>query len=305
MRSIGAQTVRHLVQCLAVLVFSGAQPVGASPPTLPPILPTASSEHHPGKVIWAELVTPDVGAAEKFYAGLFHWSFRDVPSLRGTYTIAYAGDRPVGSILYRALPASGNRQPHWLTFIATADVDATLNSAIAHGGKAVAEPATYPERGRQAVMTDPQGATFAILSSSSGDPPDVLAEPGEWIWSSLHTSDAAAGATFYQTVFGYDLFDTPAPDGRAHSILSSDEYARASVNGFPESPTPRHAHWLNYIRVTDADATAALAITLGGHVIVEPHADRHGGKIAVVSDPSGAPIGIMEWSATDTKQEPK
>ena len=31
---------------------------------------------HPGKVIWADLVTPDLKQAEDFYAGLFGWSFQ-------------------------------------------------------------------------------------------------------------------------------------------------------------------------------------------------------------------------------------
>ena len=30
-----------------------------------------------------------------------------------------------------------------------------------------------------------------------------------------------------------------------------------------------------------------------------------GGKVAVVADPSGAPVGLMEWSDTDSKVEPK
>jgi predicted enzyme related to lactoylglutathione lyase len=40
-------------------------------------------------------------------------------------------------------------------------------------------------------------------------------------------------------------------------------------------------------------------------VLVEPHEDRHGGMITVIADPAGAPLGLMEWSDTDTKVEPK
>ena len=50
---------------------------------------------------------------------------------------------------------------------------------------------------------------FAVLASTSGDPPDVLAAPGEWIWSSLITSDADADAAFYQALFDYEVFDLP------------------------------------------------------------------------------------------------
>jgi hypothetical protein len=40
-------------------------------------------------------------------------------------------------------------------------------------------------------------------------------------------------------------------------------------------------------------------------MLVEPHDDRHGGKSAVVADPAGAPIGLMEWSDSESKAEPK
>jgi predicted enzyme related to lactoylglutathione lyase len=46
-------------------------------------------------------------------------------------------------------------------------------------------------------------------------------------------------------------------------------------------------------------------ITLGGRVLVQPHIDRHGGKVAVVADPSGAHLGLMEWADADGQKEPK
>jgi hypothetical protein len=40
-------------------------------------------------------------------------------------------------------------------------------------------------------------------------------------------------------------------------------------------------------------------------VLVEPRVDRHGGHIAVLADPGGAPFGVMEWTESDSKQEPQ
>ncbi len=34
---------------------------------LPALNSPPSAEHHPGKMVWADLVTPDLAAAEKFY----------------------------------------------------------------------------------------------------------------------------------------------------------------------------------------------------------------------------------------------
>jgi len=270
---------------------------------LPPISDATTVEHHPGKVIWADLVTPDLAAAERFYSGLFGWTFNTIRAGDADYAVAMLDGRPVAGLFQRAIPAGEHRQPSWLTFIAVRDVEAARRAALASGGKNVSPPKTYPGRGGQAVFTDPEGAVFAALASTSGDSPDYLAAPGEWIWSSLLTSDPARSAAFYKAVFGYELFDVPSDDDAQHVILATDDYARAGIHTLP--PGHRHAHWLNFIRVADATQASAQATALGGRILVEPYVDRHGGKVAVIADPLGAPIGVMEWTDTDSKQEPQ
>jgi predicted enzyme related to lactoylglutathione lyase len=167
------------------------------------------------------------------------------------------------------------------------------------------EPHNAPKRGREAVFADPQGAVFAVLSSENGDRPDVLASPGEWIWSSLITCNPDADAAFYQKIFGYEVFELPANPGVEHLLLASGDYARASVNSLPANRRKSHPHWLNYLRVEDADRMTAKVLALGGRVLVEPHIDRHGGKISVVADPQGATFGLLEWPDSESKEVPK
>jgi len=286
----------------AMLGIAGAAPVMAAPLQLPPLVDPASQEHHVGKVIFVELVTPDIAAAKQFYAGLFGWTFHDIQAGGTEYAEASLDGRPVAGLIHKAVPAGKPRQPAWLTFIAVGDVDAAKKAALQHGAKVLFEPHNVPVRGREAVFADPQGAVFAVLASTSGDPPDVLAAPGEWIWSSLITSDPDTDAAFYQTLFGYEVFDLPADEGAQHLMLASDNYARASVNSLPANKPNAHSHWLNFVRVTDADMMATKAVALGGRVLVAPQVDRHGGKVAVVADPLGAPFGLLEWSDTDNKE---
>jgi predicted enzyme related to lactoylglutathione lyase len=288
------------ILALASLGVMAAAPCFESPPG-----GSAGTEHHPGKVVWADLVTPDLASAETFYGGLFGWTFRQVHAGKSEYAVVHAGNRPIGGVLQRAVAPGEHRQPAWLTFIAVQDVDAARRVAMSHGAKGLSEPKTYAGRGRQAVLTDPEGAVFALLASAGGDPPDDIAEPGEWIWSALLVKDPAHSAAFYQNVFGYDVFDADSDDGSVHLVLSSDEYARASVNTLPSGSARRHPHWLNFIRVTDAAETARKAVSLGGRMLVDPHDDGPGGIWAVISDPAGAPIGLMEWSTSESKAEPK
>lgn len=272
---------------------------------LPPLNTPASTEHHVGKMVWADLVTPDLGAAERFYGGLLGWTFQTIHTGESDYAVALVDGRPIGGLFQKPIPAGQHRQSAWLTFIAVRDVDAAKRVALAHGAKVVSDARNYPSRGRQAVLSDPEGAVFAVLASSSGDAPDYLAAPGEWIWSSLLSRTPGSEAAFYQQVFSYDVFDLASDDGLEHVILSSDDYARASANAMPGDPARRHAHWLNFIRVDHTIDMVAKVQALGGRVLVEPHVDRHGGQVAVVADPAGAPFGLMEWTNSDSTAEPK
>jgi predicted enzyme related to lactoylglutathione lyase len=288
----------------AFFCVANAMPGVAAPLQLPAIVEPASQEHHVGKIVFVELVTPDLGAAKQFYAGLFGWTFRDIQGGGTKYAEAFLDGRPVAGLIHKEVPAGEHRQPVWLSFFAVGDVDAAKKVAVQNGAKVLFEPHNVPDRGQEAVFADPQGAVFVVLASNSGDPPDVLATPGEWIWSSLITSDPDADAAFYQKLFNYEVFDLPATPGVQHLLLASDDYARASVNTLSVDKPKAHPHWLNYVRVEDAVKMSAKVVKLGGRVLVEPQIDRHGGRVAVVVDPLGAPFGLLEWPDTESKEVP-
>jgi predicted enzyme related to lactoylglutathione lyase len=304
---------------MAILGDAASAATGSNPALeLPPLVTPATTEHHVGKMIWADLITPDLQTAKQFYGGLFGWTFRDLHAANlKDFTIAYNGDQPIAGLVRRDLPKDHSRRPAWLPFLAVRDVGEARQVALAQNGTLIAPPHSYPRRGEQAVLADPQGAVFAVLASSAGDPPDELAPPGAWIWSSLITHDPEAAAAFYQKLFGYQVYDlagdtvstsrsTSGSDANIqHLILASDDFARASANSIPADRPKTHPNWLNFIRVTDTTDAAKKATTLGGQVLVAPHVDRHGGRIAILADPSGAPFGVMEWSDTEPQEAAK
>jgi predicted enzyme related to lactoylglutathione lyase len=277
----------------------------AAPSRLPAINQPAGSEHHTGKVVLVELVTPDFDASKHFYSSLFGWTFRDAQAGKLQYAEAMLDGRVVGGLIHKDLPPGDQHKPAWLTFISVHDVDAAKAAAVGKGAKVLFEPHSLPGRGKEAVFADPQGAVFAVIDSSSGDPPDELASPGEWIWSSLITSDVDASAAFYQTLFNYDVFpvDDDGDGDSDHAVFASDNYARASANSTPEKQGARHSHWINFVRVDNVDATVANVNQLGGRIVVEPRDDRQGGRIAVAVDPQGAHFGLMEWSDEGKSKE--
>ncbi len=272
---------------------------------LPKLVVPAGSEHHPGKMVFAELVTPNLADAERFYGGLFGWNFREIPVQGTQYAEALDDGAPVGGLIEKQVPAGGGRHPAWLTFLSTRDVDATTSLAMQHGAKTLFSPRDVPDLGREAVLADPQGAVFAVIASSSGDPSDVLADDGAWIWSSLFTSNAIAASDFYNTLFGFQVYNaTDSMSGR-HLVLASENYARASVNSFPVDRPDYRPRWVNFVRVEDVGTATSKAVSLGGRVLVPAHDDRDGHPIAVLADPEGAVFGLLQWSGDQPQENAK
>src|ERR1700675_5117566 len=88
---------------------------------LPALNSPASAERHVGKVVWADLVTPHLAAAERFYGGLFGWTFQTIHTGDSDYAVALGDGRPVAGLLHKPIPAGEHRQSAWLTFIAVRD----------------------------------------------------------------------------------------------------------------------------------------------------------------------------------------
>jgi hypothetical protein len=72
-------------------------------------------------------------------------------------------------------------------------VERAQKTTIKLGGRVLAAPGKFPNRGEQAVFTDPDGALFGVVRSSSGDPEDFRAEPGDFLEQRIGIETASAG----------------------------------------------------------------------------------------------------------------
>jgi predicted enzyme related to lactoylglutathione lyase len=191
----------------------------AASESLPPLVQPPTRRHEVGKIVWLDLLTPDVRAEQQFYAGLFGWRFRDLQVDSSVYAIASIDGEPVAGLLQRPLPPNMQRRPAWLPFLSVGNAEAIKQQALAHGARVISDVRDYRQRGRQAILADPQGAVFAVLQSSAGDPPDALPTPGECIWGTLFARDPAEEAGFYQALFGYEVY--PLVDPPTASMVST------------------------------------------------------------------------------------
>ena len=134
-------------------------------------------------------------------------------------------------------------------------MDRAAADVIAKGGKTLIPARTLEGRGRMAVLADPDGAPFGLLKSSSGDPPDFRAEPGEWIWAVYQSADAGRAAAFYQDLGNYEVVPGD-PVGNAESFdLQAEGFARASLVEIPPGRTELRPEWIYFVRVADVAAS--------------------------------------------------
>lgn len=119
----------------------------------------AQRVNEPGALSWCELATRDADAAGKFYAKLFGWGLKTSPD----YTEFLRGETAVGG-MYVLGPEAGDVPSNWMVYFQTADCDAMAARAKAEKGEVLVGPKDIPGVGRFAVIQDPQGAAFAVIT---------------------------------------------------------------------------------------------------------------------------------------------
>jgi len=122
----------------------------------------------PGAMTWNDLLTPDAQAAAGFYGELFGWTTEEMPG-SGGYRVIRNGERSNGGIMPLDLGGMGaNTPPNWMPYFGHEDVERLVKEVDTLGGRVFNGPVQVPA-GTFAVLGDPQGAVFAVLTGEYDD----------------------------------------------------------------------------------------------------------------------------------------
>jgi hypothetical protein len=123
----------------------------------------AGLTNKPNSLSWNELSTRDMPAAKAFYTKVFPWTAHaNAMPDGGEYVEWQIDGKSVGGGMAMNPQIPPQVPPHWLVYFAVANADNTVKRAEELGAK-VMMPATDIPQGRFAVLTDPQGAAFAVI----------------------------------------------------------------------------------------------------------------------------------------------
>jgi predicted enzyme related to lactoylglutathione lyase len=125
---------------------------------------------------------------------------------------------------------------------------------------------------------------------------------GTPIWYELMSKDPLAARRFYAAVLGWHIDETPstastmdyrminAVDGLVGGVFTlTDEMCKQGA-----APC-----WMMYIGVDDVDACVSAITAAGGTVLLPAFDIPNVGRIAMLSDPQGAPFYVMRGSSDE------
>ena len=140
-------------------------------------------------------------------------------------------------------------------------------------------------------MSDVRDA--AAPSTVQDNSPDPT---GAFIWYELMTPDPEGSKAFYDTVVGWDISEA-APEYNGYRMINRKD------GGFAGGVLPLTAEmqqhgarptWLGYIHVPDVGQAIGKIEAAGGRALMPAMDIPNVGRIALVSDPQGAPFYVMK-----------
>ena len=122
-----------------------------------------------------------------------------------------------------------------------------------------------------------------------------MAEPITVWWHELNTWHPDEARDFYTRTLGWTFEKVQLPDGEDYCVARKDGRA---VGGLFRLTEPHYqgipSHWMTYMAVKDITLAERSTAFAGGE-ITRPATEVPGvGKLAVVTDASGALIGLIE-----------
>jgi len=245
-----------------------------------------------GRLLWYELLTSDMKAAEQFYKAVVGWSVAPFEGSPDPYDMWIRPDGvPMGGVM--KLPEGMNVPPHWGMYVGVPNLEEAVARIEGLGGSWMSPVIQVPTVGRMRTMKDPQGAMFSIYEPAS-PPKNPEGEPqiGDVSWHELYTTDAEAALTFYQTMFGWQPTESMDMGEMGKYHMFGRLFPIGGMMNKPKEMAQVPPSWNMYVRVDDVQAAGERVKANGGQVTNGPMEVPGGDWIVNCMDPQGAAFSL-------------
>ncbi len=157
-------------------------------------------------------------------------------------------------------------------------------------------PDDIPNVGRFAMLADPGGAPFYLLTPApqEGEPEPLDPEaPGAVSWHELYSSSGEKAAfDFYSGLFGWQtITEMPMGEMGNYRIFGDGDVQMGGMMDKP--PNVPVSAWAFYINVDGIDAAVERVKVKGGQILMDPHEVPGGSWIVQGVDPQGANFALV------------
>lgn len=246
-----------------------------------------------GAPAWVHVSTPNEASTRSFYTALLGWDISPgAPEFNG-YAMASFNDALVAGVS----PSGDDNLAAWTLFFGTDDAHATASAISEHGGTLLSPVLEIGDAGRMVVAQDPQGAMFGVWEAKLLNGFGLHGETGALSWNDLRSSDPDSARAFYSSLFGYHFtrIEMAGPDYTTFA-LSADGEPQGGIGGMM-GMEGYSSHWIVYLAVPDADEAVIKTQSLGGQII-SPGFDTPYGRMAALTDPTGASFWVLSRPAS-------
>lgn len=250
-----------------------------------------------GRILWYELLTSDMKAAEKFYTAVVGWTvapFEGAPEPYDMWT--RDGGTPVGGVM--TMPKDLQAPPFWGLYVGVPNLEAAVEQTERLGGKPLSPVIDVPTVGRMRMMRDPQQAAFSLYQPSSPpQQPEAEPEVGDVSWHELMTTNAEAALKFYTEMFGWkptETFDM-GPMGKYH--MFGRKFPLGGMMNRPKEMAQVPPNWELYFRVPDIHQGVERVKANSGQVLNGPMEVPGGDWVVNCMDPQGAAFSLHQKKA--------
>jgi len=253
-----------------------------------------------GTFSWADVSTNDTEKGKSFYMELFGWEKEEMPMGEGmTYTMFQLDGDNVAALspmmpdmIEQGVP------PHWTNYITVDDVDAMVDVVKDNGGTIIHGPMDVFDSGRMLQIQDPTGAMVALWQPKTHIGADVVNKPNTMMWNELATRDVEKAKEFYSKVLGWEY----ELDESGYLMIKNKDRYNGGIMEMDESYGDMPSVWTVYFNVDDLKASTEKVKAMGGKIMVEAEAPNIG-PFAVITDPTGASLTIMQAAQVDAWEE--
>ena len=111
-----------------------------------------------------------------------------------------------------------------------------------------------------------------------------------FVWHDLMTTDVEGAKAFYQKVIGWN-YSSQHP---GYHVTLAGDHGVGGIMEMPDHLKSMPPFWSGYVYTPDVDAACKQVVEYGGKVLQQPWDIEETIRMAVIADPDGAVLNIMQ-----------